>query len=193
MKRSECKIRWNEIRKELAALGYYAPPIFLDRWMRYRLIVVAVNHLADALQRDPHRVYMALLCRAERSRLGSPYSAYRQAKPPAGAPLEGERRRIAVVCPFCHRDLLDAGPVTEAEVKAQFQANQAVYCTHLPQDLPQSAESEREASRCEREAGMRQGEGVPPSTPGGAGGPGPDGTVGNVIKPDPPECEKKDL
>ncbi len=170
MKRSECKIRWNEIRKELAALGYYAPPIFLDRWMRYRLIVVAVNHLADALQRDPHRVYMALLCRAERSRLGSPYSAYRQAKPPAGAPLEGERRRIAVVCPFCHRDLLDAGAVTEEELQAQFQANKAVYHTQLPQDLPQTTESEREASRCEREAGIPEaGDGVS-SGDGGAGG-----------------------
>lgn len=193
MNREERKIQWLAIRKEMTDLGYHAAPIYLDRFMMYRLIVVAVNHLADALQRDPHRVYQALLCRAERSRLGNPYCSYKQAKPPAGAQLEGERRRIAVVCPYCLHDLLDSGPVTEAEVKAQFKANQAVYRGGLPQDLPQSRKNERVKSRCERECdAVQAGYGVS-SGDGGAGGPGPEAVCRNVIKPHRPELKKTDL
>ena len=193
MKSAERKIQWLALRKELADLGYHAPPIYLDRFMMYRLIVILINHLAHVLQRDPHRVYMAALCRAERSRLGRPYTAWKQARPPAGAPLEGELRRIAVVCPFCHKDLLDGGPVSEAEVQAQFRANAAVYRGELSQDLPQSRESEAVRSRCIRDAGILQAGSGEGSGAGGAGGSGPAGERLPIVQPHPPELEKTDL
>lgn len=193
MKSAERKIQWLALRKELSDLGYHAPPIYLDRFMMYRLIVILINHLAHVLQREPHRVYMAALCRAERSRLGRPYTAWKQARPPAGAPLEEERRRVAVVCPHCLHDLLDGGPLSEAEVQAQFQANKAVYHGELSQDLPQSAVSEAVRSRYIREDGIPQAGSGEGSGAGGAGGSGPAAGCRNVIEPHRPELSKTDL
>ena len=128
------KIIYQQIRDELASLGYHPlRPIFLDRWMRYRLLVVAVNHLATVLGRDPYRVYQALLCRAERTRKGSPFTPSRQAQAQQGEPLG--RGRVSVICPFCGHDILDAGPLSRDEVFADQQ--------HRGTTMPERRERER--------------------------------------------------
>ena len=100
---------------------------------------------------------------------------------------------MAVVCPFCHRDLLDAGPVSEAEVQAQFRANAALYHGELSQDLPQSAVSEAVRSRCECDGDIPQAGAGGCSGTGGAGGSGPAGAGLPNVEPDPPETVKTDL
>lgn len=122
--RSTRNLIYEQIRRDLEKLGYHPlRPIFLDRFMRYRLIVVAVNHLATLLQRDPYRVYQALLCRAERTALGQPFTPYKQAKATPTGLSEGERRGgLHVWCPHCGADLLTSGPVTKAEVDREFKS-----------------------------------------------------------------------
>ncbi len=143
--RYERAIKYNSIREQLAGLGYHPlRPIFLDRWMQYRLIVVAVNHLASVLQRDPYRVYQALRCRAERTAIGRPFMPNRQAKPPLDGP--GERKEGAeelvklldLSCPWCGGSLLAAGPVTREEVMREIKSQRK---------SPQSSESEAERAR----------------------------------------------
>ena len=118
----QSQIMFETVRPSLEAQGYDAlRPIRLNREMRYRLLVVAVNHLAYCLGREPYRVYQALLCRAERTRLGRPYTAYKQARPEQEGPQM--RRKLRVLCPRCGTDLLDEGPVTQKEVRMMRKAN----------------------------------------------------------------------
>jgi len=90
--RSSHNVIYEQIRASLRSLGYDPlRPMFIDRWMRYRLIVVAVNHLASVLNRDPYRVYQALLCRAERTVRGTPFMPNRQAQLDPEGQRGGER------------------------------------------------------------------------------------------------------
>jgi len=115
--RTERNIKWIELQKELRKLGYVAPPMFLDKWMRYRVIVVLINHLAHALHREPIRVYQAALCRAERTTLGRPYTPFKQARPPEDGLSDADRvHGFSVLCPKCGQELLDCGKETRAEV-----------------------------------------------------------------------------
>lgn len=114
----QSKIMYEMVRESLKAQGYDAmKPIRLNREMRYRVLVVAVNHLAYCLGREPYRVYQALLCRAERTRLGTPYNTWKQAQPTQEGPSRGGRELRNVICPRCGASLLDQGPVTQAEVR----------------------------------------------------------------------------
>ena len=126
--RSDRAIKYNSIREQLAGLGYHPlRPIFLDRWMQYRLIVVAVNHLASVLQRDPYRVYQALRCRAERTAIGRPFMPNRQAQPPLDGPGESREDLVSLLdlsCPWCGKSLLSAGPVTREEVLREIKSRQ---------------------------------------------------------------------
>ena len=92
-----------------------------------------------------------------------------------------------MVCPVCLHDLLEAGPVTEHEVQALFQANKAVYRDELPQDLPQSAVSEAVRSRYERDGDTVQPSPLPdtgsPSGAGGQGGLDPRGRCDTTLSP----------
>lgn len=116
--RTERSTMYEQIRRSLAKLGYDPlRPIFLSRWMRYRFIVVAVNHLATVLHREPYRVYQALLCRAEWTARGRPFMPNRQAQPTQEGLVESERSGgLHVYCPHCGADLLDCGRVTKPEV-----------------------------------------------------------------------------
>ena len=158
MRRSQ--IMYETLRPSLEAQGYNAlRPIRLNREMRYRLLVVAVNHLADCLGREPYRVYQALLCRAERTRLGRPYCAYKQARPDQEGPSRG-RRALRVICPRCGTDLLEEGPVTQQEVRMMRDAsfrdedipevrrrrNVGTCGARTPQKSPQSGECEAEST-----------------------------------------------
>lgn len=140
--RSDRAIKYNQIREQLAGLGYHPlRPIFLDRWMQYRLIVVAVNHLASVLQRDPYRVYQALRCRAERTAIGRPFMPNRQAKPPLDGPGESREDLVSLLdlsCPWCGGSLLAAGPVTREEVLREIKSRRK---------SPQSSESEAGRAR----------------------------------------------
>ena len=118
--RTNRQLKYDMIRKQMRALGYDPlRKIFLDSWMRYRLIIVAVNHLATVLNRDPFRVYQALLCRAERTVRGTPFMPNRQAKIPQEAPGKGGGDGVGVVekevagldveCPWCGKSLLGEG------------------------------------------------------------------------------------
>ena len=120
--------RYDEIRKEMAALGYDAMrPMYLTKWTFYRIVLVLVNHLAFVLHKLPYRVYQCAWLRAHRTLRGIPYNQDRQAKPAQGGPLEGEKEAgIAVVCPYCHKNLLDAGPVTKEEVLAEINARRKI-------------------------------------------------------------------
>jgi len=144
--RSDRAIKYNSIREQLAGLGYHPlRPIFLDRWMQYRLIVVAVNHLASVLQRDPYRVYQALRCRAERTAIGRPFMPNRQAKPPLDGSGGGSEERGELVelldlsCPWCGGSLLAAGPVRKEEVLREIKSRQK---------SPHSSESEAGNTHC---------------------------------------------
>nr|DAH45647.1 MAG TPA: hypothetical protein [Caudoviricetes sp.] len=114
--RTQRRIIYEQIRDELRALGY--DPICKyfhhDKYMRYRLIVIAVNHLAEILHREPIRVYQALACRAYRTIRGVPHLAYKQARPPQGAELDVGF--VGVRCPRCGMELIEAGEITEREV-----------------------------------------------------------------------------
>ena len=152
----QSQIMYETVRPSLEAQGYDAlRPIRLNREMRYRLLVVAVNHLAYCLDREPYRVYQALLCRAYWTQLGRPYSTYKQAQPTQEGPQRG-RRKLRVICPRCGTDILDEGPVTQKEVRMMRKANfrdedvpevrrprKAVSDgARTPQESPQSAPSE---------------------------------------------------
>ena len=122
--RTDRSTKYEQIRASLRKLGYDPlRPIFLDRWMRYRLIVVAVNHLATVLHRDPYRVYQALYWRAFRTAKGRPFMPNRQAQATQDGLVESERcGGLHVYCPYCRRDLLDAGRVTKPEVDHEYHA-----------------------------------------------------------------------
>lgn len=116
--RTNRQLKYEMIRDQMRSLGYNPlRKIFLDSWMRYRLIIVAVNHLATVLHRDPQRVYMALLCRAENTVRGTPFMPNRQAQIPQEAPGEGDgvgvvEKEVAgldVDCPWCGKSLLGEG------------------------------------------------------------------------------------
>ena len=109
---------YEEIRASMAKLGYHPlRPILLNRWMRYRLIIVAVNHLAAVLGKDPYRTYQALLCRAERTARGTPFMPNRQTQlDPEGVRGWEEGGGLHVFCPCCGTDLLECGKVTKGEV-----------------------------------------------------------------------------
>jgi len=125
------QIMYETVRPSLEAQGYDAlRPIRLNREMRYRLLVVAVNHLAYCLDREPYRVYQALLCRAHRTQLGRPYTAYKQARHDQEGPQRG-RRKLRVLCPRCGTDILDEGPVTQKEVRMMRKAD------FLDDDIPE--------------------------------------------------------
>ncbi len=113
---------YEQIRKELADLGYDPiRPVLIDRWMRYRIFVIAVNQLASILQREPVRVYQALLDRARKTTRGTPNTPSRQAKATAEGLREWEETTggLHLVCPYCHKDLLGAGRETKQEVLAE--------------------------------------------------------------------------
>ena len=120
--RSERSAKYLHVRDQMKALGYHPlRPIFLDRYMQLRLIIVAVNHLATVLQRDPYRVYEALRCRAEDTVHGVPFTPNRQAKATAEGLREWETatNNLHIVCPYCHKDLLGADRRTHQEVVAE--------------------------------------------------------------------------
>ena len=159
----QSQIMIDMVRKSLEAQGYDAmKPIRLNREMRYRVLVVAINHLAHCLGREPYRVYQALLCRAWRTRLGRPYTAYKQARPEQEGPSRG-RRALRVICPKCGTSLLDEGPVTQAEVRMMDRKGfleeetpevkrlrrQARIEEKSPQKSPHSQESEEKNPHCE--------------------------------------------
>ena len=162
MRRSQ--IMYDTVRPSLEAQGYNAlRPIRLNREMRYRLLVVAVNHLAYCLDREPYRVYQALLCRAHWTQLGRPYSTYKQAQPTQEGLSRG-RRKLRVLCPRCGTDLLDEGPVTQAEVRMMARANfgddeipevrrrprnVGTSSTRTPHKSPQSSGDEVKSPHCE--------------------------------------------
>ena len=190
--RSERAHKFEEIRKDLARLGYDPlRPVCLDRYMRYRLLVVAVNHLATVLGRDPYRVYQALLCRAERTTRGRPFTPYKQAKPQQDGPLEGW---VGVWCPFCGGNILEAGPVTHEEVtrdrKLDAKARRAAGKSDVPADVPTVKENEqqndtlstwrRQEKGCFSHGPDRDRRPPPP------GGRDPGGGPRNVEEPRPP-------
>lgn len=143
----QSQIMYETVRPSLEAQGYDAMrPIRLNREMRYRLLVVAVNHLAHCLGREPYRVYQALLCRAERTRLGRPYTAYKQARPEPEGSQRG-RRALRVICPRCGTDLLEEGPVTQKEVRMMREAG------FRDEDVPEARRRRRPARN---EAGSPQ-------------------------------------
>ena len=180
--RTARNLTYESIRASMRDLGYDPlRPIFLDRWMRYRLIVVAVNHLATILNRDPYRVYQALLCRAERTVRGKPFMPNRQTQLDPEGQREGERRGgLHVYCPCCGTDLIECGKVTKEEVLNEVNHRRS------PHNFPQS--SVEKSIRDVVETGSGDVSGA-----GGAGGSGPAGGCRNVIEPHPPELEKTDL
>lgn len=133
--RSSHNVIYEQIRASLKDLGYNPlRPMFIDRWMRYRLIVVAVNHLATVLNRDPYRVYQALLCRAERTVRGKPFMPNRQTQLDPEGQREGERRGgLHVYCPCCGTDLIECGKVTKEEVLNEINHRRS------PHNSPQSS------------------------------------------------------
>ena len=153
--RSARNVIYEQIRASMAALGYDPlRPMFTDRWMRYRLIVVAVNHLATILHREPYRVYQALLCRAERTVRGRPFMPYKQTPgDPEGLREEERRGGLHVYCPCCGQDLLEAGKVTRKEV-----LNEISHRTS-PHNSQQSCGETRDAIVC-----APSGEGRPGAT-----------------------------
>ena len=126
------RIRYAEIRASMAKLGYHPlRPILLNRWMRYRLLIVAVNHLATLIHKDPYRTYQALLCRAERTARGTPYTPYKQTQlDPAGVREWDEKGGLHVFCPCCGADLLECGKVTKAEVMREIAARKSRNSPH---------------------------------------------------------------
>ncbi len=127
-KRSENNLKWIALMKEMKDLGYFAQPMFLDKWMRYRVMTVLINHLAYVLKREPLRVYQAALCRAERTRIGRPYTAFKQARPPKGQEEEARQARgMHVFCPGCGLDLLECGRETRAEVQRAIRQTQQLH------------------------------------------------------------------
>ena len=162
--RSCHNVIYEQIRASMKALGYDPlRPIFLDRWMRYRLIVVAVNHLATVLNREPYRVYQALLCRAERTVRGRPFMPNRQTPLDPEGQRESERMGgLHVYCPCCGHDLIEAGKITRQEVLNEVSHRRS------PHNSPQSSVDTCNGSVC-----MSSGKGV--SGTGGMGGGDPDG------------------
>ena len=118
---------YNQIRADLRALGYDPlRPMFIDQWQRYRLLVVAINHLATVLGKEPYRVYQALLFRAMRTITGSPFTPDRQAQPTEDGRLKGIVE-LATLCPHCGRNLLDLGKITPGEVNRERTARRRLH------------------------------------------------------------------
>ena len=120
--------------QEMRDLGYWAQPMFLDRFGLYRVMIILVNHLAYVLQRDPARVYKAALCRARRATHGQPHMAYKQARPPQDGQSETSSwtHGLSVLCPKCGQELLDCGPETRDEVLRNIK-----HKASIPQESPQ--------------------------------------------------------
>lgn len=132
--RTERNIKWIALQKELRDLGYWAQPMFLNQWMRYRVMVVIINHLAHVLKREPLRVYQAALCRAERTARGKVYTAFKQARPPEDGLSDADRAHgFSVLCPKCGQELLDCGRETKAEVLRSIKMKK-----QIPRKSPQS-------------------------------------------------------
>lgn len=115
--RTERNLKWMALIDEMKMLGYWAQPMFIDKWLRYRVMVVMINHLAYVLKRHPLRVYQAALCRAVRTTIGTPHTPFKQARPPRdGQSDEDPVAGLSVLCPSCGCELLDHGAATKAEV-----------------------------------------------------------------------------
>ena len=112
--------KYDAIREQLEEVGYKTWRLFQTRYALYRMLIVAVNHLATVLNRDPFRVMQAVYWRAHKSQQGARFRTAQQAPlDPDGYKEEEERGGLHVICPVCGTDLLNTETVTEQEFLVQ--------------------------------------------------------------------------
>ena len=128
--------KYDAIRAQLEEVGYKTWRLFQTRYALYRMLIVAVNHLASVLNRDPFRVMQAIYWRAYKSQRGARFRTAQQAPlDPEGYREEEERGGLHVICPVCGTDLLNTETVTAKEFLVQKRRK-------FPQKSPQSTANE---------------------------------------------------
>lgn len=128
--------KYDAIREQLEDVGYKTWRLFQTRYALYRMLIVAINHLATVLKRDPYRVMQAVYWRAYKSQQGKRFTPANQAQlDPEGYREEEERGGLHVICPVCGTDLINTETVTEQEFLIQRRRK-------FPQKSPQSTANE---------------------------------------------------
>lgn len=112
--------KYDAIRAQLEEVGYTTFRLFQTKYGLYRLLMIAINHLATVLNKDTYRVMQAVYWRSRKSLLGKRFTPANQAQlDTEGYREEEERGGLHVICPVCGTDLLNTETVTEQEFLIQ--------------------------------------------------------------------------
>lgn len=136
--RSQRAEQFEIIRKDLKSLGYVTWRVFYDRFMMYRVLIIAINHLAVTTGRDPITTYQSICVAVGRTLRGNQFGKPYVKKSSLKALREEE-------CPHCGKSLF--GDLDKLETSED--PEPTVKDPSTPQESPQSQDNEARTSHIE--------------------------------------------